>query len=317
MIRKFFIVFILTAFVSCSKQKIIPEDTLSEIVYRMNIADVVLFARESPAIQFKDSIRVYEPIVEKFGYSFDDLRRTFLKYTSEDEKLQSVFMKVAKRIEEEKNLYTEPARIEKLLENMNVGADSVVIVAKIANKQNIEIRLTEQGVYDISASYFFYRNDSTKNPKMAVWLESRTTKDSIMEKHELNLLKDTVFTDYSIRVNFNKPEFNILKIYWLDFDKEQDSLKLKTQITSAGKKTNSKIKRDTTIRQHLIIKRKSVKYNLEESDTAKLKEKDMFTGPPPPPPQSEFAGKDSSANIIDTVRQTIMIRREDSTDYGI
>ncbi|MDR2382352.1 MAG: DUF4296 domain-containing protein [Prevotellaceae bacterium] len=326
MFKKVFIVFILTASVSCSKQKIIPENVLAEIIYEMYITDAVLLTHESSIMRYKDSLKIYEPVVEKFGYSFDDLRRTFLKYTANDGKLQSVLKKVIKRIEAEKNIYKESARIEKLSENMNVGTDSISIVSRTINKQNIEVRLSEKGVYDISASYFFYKNDSTKNPKMVVWLESAAHKDSVMEKHEISLAKDTVFTDYLARVRFNDPKFNILKIYWLDFEQKPDSSKpaistslpakpANTRTANQKKKLTVKIKPDTTTRQHLIIRRKSVKYNFEESDTTKLKENDEFVGPLLPDSLLKSKVTDSVTNVIDSVERIIAITRKDSINH--
>jgi hypothetical protein len=326
MIKKIvFTVLILITFVSCSKQKIIPEKILAEIIYQMQITDVVLLTHES-SMRHKDSIRIYEPIVEKFGYSLDDLRRTFLKYTSEDGKLQDVIKLVIAKIENEKSIYQEPARIEKLSENMNIGADSISISSRTMNKQNIEVRLSEQGVYDISASYFLFKNDSTKNPRMAVWLESRAHKDSIMEKQEVSLVKDTVFTDYLLKVRFNNPEFNILKIFWLDFDNKLEVSKPVTspsslsktpankQIINSRKKPVVKTKPDTITRQHIIIARKSVKYNFEESDTTKLKERDELVGPPSP--FEFFNTNDSVSNTIDTLKRIIAIKRKDSISYN-
>jgi hypothetical protein len=313
MMRKFYIVFILIAFISCSKQRIIPEETLVEIVYKMYITDAVLVTHSS-SILLQDSMKIYEPLVEKFGYNFDDLRRTFLQYTAQDGKLQSVLDKVNQKIAAEKEIYQPIARIEKLSENMNVGADSISVVSRTVNKHNIEVKLSEQGVYDVSASYFFYKNDSTKNPRMSVWLESRAHKDSIMDKQEISLVKDTVFNDYSARVKFNNPDFNILKIYWLDFDKKTDTVKQKSATqrnadkrTNSRQKPNAKIKPDTTTRQHYTIKRMSVKYNFEESDTTRLKE---FIGPVLPDFDNEIKIKDSVSNPIDSVERIMAIKKE-------
>jgi hypothetical protein len=199
---------------------------------------------------------------------------------------------------------------------MNVGADSVSIVSKTVNTHNIEIRLSEQGVYDVSASYFFYKNDSTKNPKMSVWLESKAHKDSIMDKQEINLVKDTVFNDYSVMVKFNNPDFNILKIFWLDFDKKSDTVKQKSSIilpqrtannsANSRKKPDVKIKPDTTTRQHYIIKRMSVKYNFEKSDTTKLKE---FIGPVLPDFDRKIEINDSVSNHIDSIERIMAIKK--------
>lgn len=319
MIKKILTVFILTAVMSCSKQRIIPDRILVEIIYRMQLTDAVLFTRES-YILHKDSMRIYEPEIEKFGYTLDDLRRTFLKCAAENNKLQSILNQVIDKIAAEKEVHKGPARIEKLSENMNTGPDSVSIVSKTVNRHNIEVVLSEQGVYDVSASYFFYRNDSTKNPKMAVWLESRSYKDSIVDRQETDLVKDTVFADYSIRVKFNNPSFNILKIYWIDFEQESGLSKPETPAplparpanARIAKRTNIRTKPDTVTRQHLIIKNKSVKYNFEESDTTRLKKEDEFIGPPLPDSLWKNRTADSVTNAADTVERIIAIKRKDS-----
>jgi hypothetical protein len=266
-------------------------------------------------------MRIYEPIIEKYGYKFDDLHRTLLDYATKDGKLQSVHDKVAKKIAAEKKIYQPLARIEKLSENMNVGADSVSIVSKTFNKRNIEVRLSEQGVYDVSASYFFFKNDSTKNPKMVVWLESRTHKDSIVDKQEINLVKDTVFTDYSIRVKFTDPNFNLLKIYWLDCDMPPDLLKSTPATSTAKPVTSSRIsnpkpvkkpkdiKKDTITKQHFIITGMTVKYNFEESDSTKLNVIDDFIGPI----QEELL-IDSVINMTDSI---VTKKRTDSVNLKI
>jgi hypothetical protein len=322
MIKKILTVFILTATASCTQQKIIPEKTLVEIVYRMQLADAMLLTRDSH-LSRKDSMRIYEPMIEKFGYTLDDLHRTLLKHTAEDGKLQSILNRVVERINAEQNNHREDARIEKLSENMNLGSDSSVIVSKTINKHNIEVSLSEQGVYDVSASYFFYKDDSTRNPKMAVWLESKMYRDSIVDKQEVNLVKDTVFVDYSIRVRFNNPEFNVLKVYWIDFEQKDDlskskpatSLSTKPAIRSSvpTKKTNLKLKRESIIGQHLIISRKSVRYNFEESDTTRIKETDEFIGPLLPDSLVRTKISDSVAKVLDTLNRIEAIKRKDST----
>jgi len=278
-------IFIFTVFVSCSRQRIIPEKILVNIIYDMHITDAVLTTNESSLLfnTNRDSIRIYEPLVEKYGYNLEDLRRTLLKYATKEGKLQSVHDKVVAKIEAEKNIYRPMARIEKLSKNLTIGADSVYIKIRTFNKRNIDVRLEEQGVYDISASYFFFKNDSTKNPKMLVWLESALSKDSIMDKQEIELVKDSVFADYSARVRFNKPNYNLLKIYWLDFDESliPKPAPIKPVDTKKQNKKQAEIKKDTITKQHFIIKNMTVKYNFEEtaSDSIKIKENNEFIGP--------------------------------------
>ncbi|MDR1897482.1 MAG: DUF4296 domain-containing protein, partial [Prevotellaceae bacterium] len=223
--KKLFIALLLV-FVSCSKT-LIPENTLAKILYEMYLTEAIIASQGELQSSVIDSTRVYEPIIEKYGYSLTDLRKTMIAYAAKKDKLPSVYEKVRAMLADEKRIYQPLARIEKLSKNIYIGSDSIMVKSRSFNKRPFNlITLTEQGIYDVSASFFFFKNDSTKNPKMTVWLESRLHKDSIVGKQEADLIKDSLFNHYSLKVAFNNPDFNQLKGFWLDFEEKVDSTKL-------------------------------------------------------------------------------------------
>jgi hypothetical protein len=258
---------------ACSRE--IPSDTLTHILYEMYLTDAVLNRR---SFSSGDSVRVYEPIAEKYGYKLDDVKRTLVKYATAEGRTQELFNRIDKLIKEEKSKYAEAARLEKLASNFYSGADSVSVKSRTFNRQNINLTLEEPGIYDISAQFLFMENDSTRNPKMTVWLESYEHKDSVLNRMETALSKDSLFTEYSLRINFDNPKFNQLRGHWLTFDdptakKERPadrpvSLNPKRKPGDRNRQPLPKTKEDP-FRQIYIMKRMSVKYNFAASDSLK------------------------------------------------
>ena len=262
-----------TFFFSCSDE--IPSDTLTHILYEMYLTDAVLGKRGfSPG----DSVRVYEPIAEKYGYKLADVKKTLVKYATVEGKTQDLFNSLDNMIKAEKEKYIEAARLEKLASNFYSGADSIAVKSRTFNKQSINITLEEKGIYDISAKFLFMENDSTRNPKMTVWLESRDHADSVVNRREIALSKDSVFSAYSLRIHFDDPKFNQLRGYWLSFD-ESPSIKdkpaeksvplnLKRKPDDKYRSMQSK-RKEEPYRQNYIMKEMNVRYNFAASDSVK------------------------------------------------
>ena len=265
MLKKLYIyVAIVVAAISCSKIKTVPDNVLANILFEMHIADAIVNFGE---LKSGDSIRIYEPIAEKYGYSLAEVKHTMLKHTTKEDKLQEIYDKVSLKIAHEKEINTPLARIEKLSQNMYKGGDSIEINSITFNQQRFEVGLEEFGIYDIHANYLFFENDSTKNPVMTVWLASSTFKDSVIQKQEIALNKDSLYTNYSLQITHNNPTFTILKGFWVDFEKrKQDTVKITAK--------NKPVKVDSTYRQHIHINSMTIKYNFEKSDsiTTKMKE---------------------------------------------
>lgn len=275
---------------SCSKSKTIPDKKLVNILYDMYLLDAVTY--NTGISNYDDSVRVYDPITEKYGYSVDDLNRTLRKHILKDGQLQKIFEKVNVKIAAEKKKWEPEARIEKLSQNQFRGTDSMVINSTVFSPRGFNVKLDEIGVYDVSAEFFFFEDDSTKNPKMTVWMSSQRHRDSVVNKQEISLEKDTVYKSYSLRITFDDPEFNLLKGNWVEYDQDTSKniakeIELKEVNIKQAKNTKPVrqpvkplINKKVPI-QHFKMKALNIKFNFDESDSTKMK---GIIGPLPPIP---------------------------------
>ncbi|MDR2467197.1 MAG: DUF4296 domain-containing protein [Prevotellaceae bacterium] len=264
---------------ACSRE--IPSDTLTQILYEMYLTDAVLNRR---SFSSGDSVRVYEPIAGKYGYTLDEVKKTLVKYAAAEGKTQELFSRIDNRIKEEKSKYAEAARIEKLASNFYSGQDSISVRSRTFNRQNISVALEEAGIYDISAQFLFMKNDSTPNPRMTVWLESYEHKDSAVGRAETALSKDTVFAEYSLRINFDNPKFNQLRGHFLTFDDppaKKERPAAPPALPNPGRKPGDRKKqplpkpKEDPFRQIYIMKAMSIKYNFAASDSLKAQKNKM------------------------------------------
>ncbi|MDR2424849.1 MAG: DUF4296 domain-containing protein [Prevotellaceae bacterium] len=268
MIKKIRIIFFCALLAACSG-RYIPEKILVEILYEMHLTDAIVITKGLSDI---DSVKIYEPVAAKYGYRLNDINRTLMHYAMQNNKLPEIYAKVKTKIENEQLIYKPLARIEKLSKNLNPLVDSLIIATSVRIKRPFDLILDEQGVYDISANYCFFADDSTKNPRISVWLES-TTRDSI-QYQEISLEKDTLVKEYAFRITFKDAKYNRLKGFWLNFDEDppkkpevKDEKKTPPTrnrkfkpLSPAGKKSL----------QHLKINRMLIKYNFVESDTTRI-----------------------------------------------
>lgn len=85
------IVSALILIMSCSKKKdIIPEDTLSQIYFDMYLTD------EAVSLNYKyrrmaDTLNIYEPIFNRYGYTSEDFRRSVNFYLERPDRFEDVF----------------------------------------------------------------------------------------------------------------------------------------------------------------------------------------------------------------------------------
>ena len=102
---KYHIIYILTLFIllcSCSNRKI-PQEKLPKIIAELHLADK--YANEILNMQealFLDSIKIYEPVFNKYGYTSEDYKRTIDKYISRPKKLRTYFESAKSILEEQK-----------------------------------------------------------------------------------------------------------------------------------------------------------------------------------------------------------------------
>lgn len=89
----------------CSgRGRVIPRDKLEKIYYDIIVLDQ--WVREHPAAQpVVDTTLFFEPIFERYGYTFEDYDRTVNYYVDRPEKFGKVFTAVSARIEARQKYY--------------------------------------------------------------------------------------------------------------------------------------------------------------------------------------------------------------------
>jgi len=84
---------------SCSNKDIIPRDQLPQILAEMYIADRSVM-NDPQKMARVDSVLVYEPVLQKYGYNTKTLINTFNYYLPTPQKLKSSFTAARKILEE-------------------------------------------------------------------------------------------------------------------------------------------------------------------------------------------------------------------------
>lgn len=114
----------LTCTVSCKREKYIPEETMSDIYYEMYITDQ-LIRKDRKKKKASDTLLVYVPIFERFGYTSEDYRNSVNHYLLKPEKFEKIFRKTQAKLElRKKQLEDIIAQEEERLISWNI-ADSI------------------------------------------------------------------------------------------------------------------------------------------------------------------------------------------------
>ena len=114
----------ITCMVSCMREKYIPEETMSDIYYEMYITDQ-LIRKDRKKKKESDTLLVYEPIFERFGYTSEDYRNSVNHYLLKPEKFEKIFRKTQAKLElRKKQLEDIIAQEEERLISWNI-ADSI------------------------------------------------------------------------------------------------------------------------------------------------------------------------------------------------
>ncbi len=99
---------------SCGKTKVIPRGKFIDIYVDMFVADQ--WIRDNPDVKRKtDTLKVYEGIFNRYGYTTEDYAKTVRHYMREPDKFVKVMKKVVKRLDaREKETKALIAKLEKM-----------------------------------------------------------------------------------------------------------------------------------------------------------------------------------------------------------
>lgn len=177
--RRILIIIVLaaTAFVQCRRDRVIPDDTLAEIFYEAFLTNSYI------GIEYidTDSLQIYEPIFQKYGYTSKDVRYTVGNFSRrKSARLGNVVEQAITRLDEEGKELERQVMILDTIRNVAVRrftrivrSDSLIRATKAADSVRLLITLApvRAGEYEVS---YEYTDDGYSNKHMRraeMWLE--------------------------------------------------------------------------------------------------------------------------------------------------
>ncbi len=166
-------------FAACARHKIIPDDKLAQIFHDAFLTNAYIGNGNVRT----DSLRIYEPIFARYGYTTDDVHYTIGNFSKrKSARLGDIVERAIEMLEREGKFYNREVAVLDTIDNVArrtftraVLADSLIRVRSLADTARLSFTLdVEPGDYQLSLKYLvdsLDRND--KGLKGSVWLERR------------------------------------------------------------------------------------------------------------------------------------------------
>lgn len=161
----------------CRRKEVIPDDTLADIFHDAFIVNSYVGVERLDL----DSLEIYEPIFNRYGYTSRDVRYTVANFSRrKSARLDVVVKQAINRLEEESDELKRQVTILDTVQEVamrryrrTVLDDSLIVVRKAADstKLRVEISPLATGTYNVSYEYE-YNEDPTKYPRrISMWVE--------------------------------------------------------------------------------------------------------------------------------------------------
>ena len=168
---------ICTLFVGCKPNDDIPEEELVNIFHDAFLANAYL-SRQGVSVD--DSLLIYEPILQKYGYTVDEFREANMTLSQrKSARISQLITKASERLDAE--AATERRRIMILDTIDNVAkrtytrtlySDSLLHVKRLKDTTKLRISIKDiiPGEYQVSFNYFIDTLDENRNSRVEAYL---------------------------------------------------------------------------------------------------------------------------------------------------
>ncbi len=167
----------LTLFAACSKPKIIPDSRLADIFYEAFLTNAYIGEKRLRL----DSLKVYEPIFERYGYTIEDVQYTFGNFSKrKSARLGDVVEVAIDRLESEGEWYNREVRILDTIDararrafSRVIYLDTLVEVNRLRDTSRLLIKIDSllPGEYEVSFDYFIDSLDKNRGQRVIIELE--------------------------------------------------------------------------------------------------------------------------------------------------
>lgn len=164
---------------SCARHTIIPDDELALIFHDAFLTNAYLNTENLQP----DSLRIYEPIFARYGYTTDDVHYTIGNFSKrKSARLGDVVERAIDLLEAEGKIYNREVAILDTIDNVarrtfteTLRSDSLIRISSLRDTSRVSLTVdVEPGEYDFSLRYEIDSLD--RNPrglKAVMWLEKR------------------------------------------------------------------------------------------------------------------------------------------------
>lgn len=214
------LLFTLCAFVGCERRKTIPDKDLAAIFHDAMIVNAYI----DNHLGSIDSLNIYEPIFEHYGYTTEDVRYTmssFLRRKSAN--LSDVVNEMIEQIEQENNnlrlavtkLDTIEAAAQRFARRRLVN-DTMVVVKRAADTARLRYTIPVEGVgdYKISARYTIDESDKSRGRKFSV---SKLFADSTKRRVHNSTMRNHLSSSLSTTISLSQSDSAVIALLlWFD-----------------------------------------------------------------------------------------------------
>ncbi|MDR0711801.1 MAG: DUF4296 domain-containing protein [Prevotellaceae bacterium] len=210
--------------VACENRKYIPERKLVRILAEMHLADAVIEvarASEQPSWTI-DSTAVYVAILDKYGYTAEQLYNSVARYNGSIDGSTKLYDKVNKRLEKlQKSASKKVEALHRKQDRWTEKSEWTLPDDGDTSRLPFSIPVEGLGEYILEANVALYNDDSVTRPRMTMYLYAEES-DSVLLLVEREVQRDEAGQDYSLSiVNHNRAATHVRGYI---FDRDADSL---------------------------------------------------------------------------------------------
>lgn len=185
---------------SCSGPKVIPDKDLVNIFHDAYIANAYI----SENVKNSDSLYIYEPIFERYGYTMEDLQHTIMTFTERKSAMLSDLMyEVNNRISAEAREEARKMVVLDTIDNIakrtytrTMYSDTLIRVKKLKDTTKLRITLEDivPGEYTVSFNYLIDTLDENRNSRVEAYLVNRDTQQVLRHTMMLSRYREAKYS---------------------------------------------------------------------------------------------------------------------------
>ena len=179
------LVSIVATVLSCDGPKAIPDKDLVNIFHDAFLANAYI----SESKTSEDSLLLYEPILERYGYNVEDMQFTVRTIASrKSTRLSDLVSQSSSILEEEAKLYNYQLMVLDTIDNVAernytriVAQDSLIRVRKLSDSTKLHIVISDliPAEYNIMFDYYIDTLDENRNSRVEAYFKTKDDKTSM------------------------------------------------------------------------------------------------------------------------------------------